>query len=417
VKHTDVCEPPVGEVASGAVPRLAASSMARTDELVERLLAAIFTDNPAFTDYRAVTRDDLRAGCRRYLTRIMQRLAARTPATGADDVAADIGRVRAEQGVPLEAMLRTFRLGGRIVWETLLEQAQRSHVEPEVVLSAATAMWSVVEDLSSTLSTAYRQTEFARLREDHQRRHVLVEDLLRGRAHDAAFAQRVATELDLPVGGRYVVVAADAAAGASVVLTGAEAALGSLRIRSVWHLRSDTVIGLVMLDRREIGAIAGLLRPLVRGRAAMSPAVDGIAEVGLAHELALSALGTLPPGTTALVCLQDRYPQAMLAQSPDLARRLVSARLGPILDRPASERDTLLRTLTVWLDNQCSAAHAAEDLHCHRNTVLNRLQRAAALTGRDLHGRTSYVELSLALSALELPAVAAGTKLGGAPNP
>ena len=49
-----------------------------------------------------------------------------------------------------------------------------------------------------------------------------------------------------------------------------------------------------------------------------------------------------------------------------------------------------------------SAANAAPRLHCHRNTVINRLQRLSALLGRPLEGQRSTLELSLALAALGL---------------
>lgn len=62
----------------------------------------------------------------------------------------------------------------------------------------------------------------------------------------------------------------------------------------------------------------------------------------------------------------------------------------------------LLDTLSAWLDENCSTANAALRLHCHRNTVLNRLHRITSLIGHPINGRDAYVALSLALSALRL---------------
>ena len=101
--------------------------------------------------------------------------------------------------------------------------------------------------------------------------------------------------------------------------------------------------------------------------------------------------------------VDERYPQCLLARSPEIGHRLVEARLGPILELPAKECDPLLQTLAAWLEADRSASLAAERLYCHRNTVLNRLQRISALAGRELTGRQAFVELSLALSVLELP--------------
>ncbi|WP_040835973.1 helix-turn-helix domain-containing protein [Nocardia brevicatena] len=98
--------------------------------------------------------------------------------------------------------------------------------------------------------------------------------------------------------------------------------------------------------------------------------------------------------------LEEHYPQALLVRSPDLADRLVGRTLGPVLRRPARERAALLEALTAWLEENRSAAGAALRLHCHRNTVLNRLHRIEELTGHPLNGHTAFVEISPALSAI-----------------
>ncbi|MDR7300460.1 PucR family transcriptional regulator [Haloactinomyces albus] len=381
---------------------LASARLGDVPMLAQRLMAAIFTDNPEWTDYSPVPREDLWKGCEHYLGRILQILSGTVAGPDGDSVAASIGRRRAEQGVPLEVMLRTFRLGGRIVWEALVEQAHADGVDPDAVLGVATSMWTVIDGLSSTLSTSYRNTELEQLRRDDQRRHALVEDLLSGRARDTAFAQRTAKELDLPTGGRYLAVVAEMKSDGSFALRGQQAALSALHIRSVWQVRADTLVGLVALEQHDEETALGTLRQLARGRVASSPAVRGLAEIGLAHQLALTTLGTAPHGATELVSLEQRYPEALLVQSPDLAQRLLDSQLGAVLALPAKERDMLLDTLTAWLEENCSTANAAVRLHCHRNTVLNRLHRITTLIGRPLYGRDAYVALSLALSALRL---------------
>lgn len=381
---------------------LARARLDDVDMLTERLLSAIFTDNPEWTDYSPVPREDLWEGCRQYLERVLQILSGCMPGPEGDGVAAEIGRRRAEQGVPLEVMLRTFRIGGRVVWEALLDQAHRDGADPDAVLGVATSIWTVIDGLSSTLSTSYRNTELDRLRRDDQRQHALIEDLLSGRARDTAFAQRTAKELDLPTAGRYLVVVAEMATDGSFALRGHQDALTALHLRSVWQVRADSLVGLVAVEQQDPRLALDALRPLARGRVAVSPAVRGLAEVGLAHQLALTTLGTSAHRAVELVTLDERFPEALLVQSPDLAQRLLHSRLGPVLELPVKERDMLLETLTAWLEENCSTANAAVRLHCHRNTVLNRLHRITALIEQPLYGRGAYVSLSLALSALRL---------------
>jgi hypothetical protein len=376
---------------------LVAACRAEIPTLTDRLISEIFTDNPQWTDYSPVTRADLNDGCRRYVTRILDLLGA--PATAFDDdVAASIGRRRAEQGVPLEAMLRTFRLGGRVVWEVLLDKAD--DLAPGEIRAVGTALWAVIDGLSSSLVTSYRNTELEQLRNDERRRHALIEDLLVGRAHDTTFAARVARELNLPAGGGYLVVVAGGADGA--VRTGTEAALAAVGIRSVWHDRVDSTVGLVAVERHDVTSVLRRIEPHIRGRAGASPAVSGLAQVDTGYAWALLTLQTLPHDTTGLVPLDQRFQHALLMRSTDLTDLLVAHTLGPVLERPAAERAILLETLAVWLAHNCSAAHAAPQLHCHRNTVINRLHRISTLLGRPLEGQRNYVELSLALAALDL---------------
>jgi hypothetical protein len=392
---------------------LAEAILPDVETLIDRLLSAIFTDNPEWTDYASVPRDDLRDGCRDYLTRVLELLSGRVGELDhADEVVGAIARHRAEQGVPLEVMLRTFRLGGRIVWQALLERAEDTGVAPNDVLDAGTATWTVIDELSSALSTSYRDSEQERVRHDEQRRNALIEDLLGRRAGDAGFAARVARELELPAKGGYLVIVADVRPDGTPALASPGTALDALGFRSVWQTKVDTRIGVVALEQRDADGVIARLRPLARGRAAVSPVVSGLSEAGSAYTLALIALSMVPPNTTELVSFGDHYPEALLVRSPDLAQRLVARNLGGVLDRPARERDVLLETLVVWLEEDRSTANAAVRLHCHRNTVLNRLNRITELIGRPLHGRAAYVELSLALSALDLPQIGQSAQSG-----
>ncbi|WP_280414200.1 PucR family transcriptional regulator [Nocardia carnea] len=380
---------------------LATACRSEIPALTQRLLAAVFTDNPEWTDYSAVTRADLLDGCQRFLTRVLDLLGGRAEGTEQDDVAAAIGRQRAEQGVPLEAMLRTFRLGGRIVWEALLDKA--GDVPAAEFREAGTAMWAVIDRMSSALVTSYRNTELERVRRDERRRHGLIEDVLAGRARDAMFAARAARELDLPVHGDYLVVVARG--DSPPWHTGAETALSSLGYRSAWQERADSTVGIVALEDRAVEPVLRQLRPKVRGRAAASPVVAGMAAIGTAHGLALLALDTIAyDAAGVLVSLDDRYPEALLLRAPDLTELLITRCLGPILGLPEKEQAVLLRTLSTWLAAGCSAANAAPRLHCHRNTVINRLQRISTLLGRPLEGQRAHLEFSLALAALEIGA-------------
>ena len=132
-------------------------------------------------------------------------------------------------------------------------------------------------------------------------------------------------------------------------------------------------------------------------RSPAEPVVEGAASVGSAWRLADTAARTLPAGQARVVSIDDRLPEALLSSSPEIARRLVEQALGRLLDLPADERDVLLDTLTAFLDADGSPTRAADQLYCHRNTVMHRLRRIEQVTGRSVADPRSRLLWQLAL--------------------
>jgi len=75
--------------------------------------------------------------------------------------------------------------------------------------------------------------------------------------------------------------------------------------------------------------------------------------------------------------------------------------LGGLLTLPPGESEQLLVTLEAWVSCGGSAVATATAVHCHRNTVANRLRRVGDLTGLEL-GEIPPLGLGLALRALRL---------------
>ena len=87
-------------------------------------------------------------------------------------------------------------------------------------------------------------------------------------------------------------------------------------------------------------------------------------------------------------------------------RRLTTKVLGPVLGLTPDDRETLMQTLSAYLDNAGSAERAAEVLHCHANTVRYRLRRVQELTGRLLADPHGVAELAAAAYAVRLDSAA-----------
>lgn len=386
---------------TGLAEAIARTLSRRLDALTDDLVADILAENPGYHDAALVTMPELRRSCRTNLERVLQILGDTVPA-GEDpyDAAVITGTRRAEQRVPLDSVLRSFRLGGRVIWRGMVQTAKEDdRVDRDRLLDVATTVWTVVDEVSSEVSRAFRETELHLRRADEHRRHALVGDLLRGRGREGGFIEQAAAELGLPAESAYVVLVAELAADGTPGLAMPQDSLAVYGVRSVWEPREQTMVGLVALDRRDTAAVLDHLRSGVRARVGVSPAVPGLAEVGVAHDLARLALRTLPPDGKGLAELDQRLPEALVARSPELADRLVHGALGPLWRLPKPEQDVLLPTLAAWLETNRSAAATAARLYCHRNTVLNRLRRLESLLGRSMQDYDAGLALSLALIA------------------
>ncbi|MEV7431003.1 helix-turn-helix domain-containing protein [Nocardioides sp. NPDC092400] len=375
---------------------LAEHRRARVEALTDRLVATIEAANPGYRTSGLVPHEDLRRSCRDNVDRVLELLGepgadpARDPAEDpAYDAARVTGRRRSEQGLPLDDVLRSFRLGGRLIWEDLVEHVGEALPGAEV-RDVGTRLWEVVDQTSAQVAAAYHATERAAVRADEQLRAELWEGLLHGRAQDPRFAHEAARILDLPVGDDLLVVT-----GTGPDTDRLLAALAPLR--SCWVRRTGGVVGLVLVGAGGAAQVHDVLRG-VGGALGASVVVRGLARVATGFRQASIALRTLDGGA-GLATFDERLPEALLLTAPEVAGRLVAVWLGPLLALAPGEADPLLETLEAWVATGGSATHTATRVHCHRNTVLNRLRRVSALTGRDLVDVVPPVELALALRA------------------
>ncbi len=85
-----------------------------------------------------------------------------------------------------------------------------------------------------------------------------------------------------------------------------------------------------------------------------------------------------------------------------MTSEIVDAVLGGVLGLGAAGAAPLIETLDAWIKAGGSTPQTAKLLHCHRNTVLYRMQRITELTGRTFSRPTDAAELVVAFRALQL---------------
>jgi DNA polymerase III psi subunit len=392
---------------------LAARVLARLPALTDSLVRTIQDCNPGYRAVHVVPQDDLWRSCHDNLSRALEMITERTGHGPADtdrryDAARATGRQRAEQRMPLDDVLRSFRLGGRMVWEALIDQAHLDRdVDTDALLELATRVWEVVDATSAQVASAYHATESDLLRADEQRRAALWEGLLHGRATDLAFAYEASRIIGVPVEGCYAVVVADVDTAADRHATLLRRRLAAREIGSAWQVRADTLVGLLALrddpaDDSALDPALQVLQDVLAVPAGVSLVVRGLAEIDTAYRQAVLARRTLPSGHDDIAVLAERLPAALLLSAPELAGHLVRRWLGDLLTVPAPARRLLLGTLQIWVTTGGSIRDTAAAACCHRNTVINRLQRMQAITGNDFTDPAGQVELALALCASSL---------------
>jgi hypothetical protein len=397
-------QPP--DAGSRTAKSLVAKVLTRVPELTDALVRLIEEQNSGYRRVGVVARDDLWRSCHDNITRVLQLIATAAgdgstlEGTQPYDAARATGRHRAEQRMPLDDVLRSFRLGGRLIWETLIEHARADgEADPADLVDMATWVWQVVDATSAQVATAYHQTERELVRADEQRRATLWEGLLHGRAKDLAFALEAARIIEVPVDGPYAVAAIDVDTGDDRTGPALAARMAAARITSAWQVRTNTLVGLLSLGAVALEHAHAVLRKHVTSPAGLSLVVSGLADTDTAYRQAMLARNTVIPGRVEVAAMAERLPEALLLSSPELAGHLISRRLGPLLKVPFAERRLLLDTLGAWLATGGSISRTADAAHCHRNTVINRMRRIESITGQDLEDPASTIELSLALRA------------------
>ncbi|SDC40180.1 PucR C-terminal helix-turn-helix domain-containing protein [Geodermatophilus telluris] len=389
--------PDVRRWLAGLVPSL----LERLDAMTDRMAGILVETEPAYR--AALTGGDprVRATLRRNIEVSIRGLLPDVPATYHQthaEGARAVGSQRAAQGFPLEAVLRAYRLGGQITWEALVALSREGDRQDDaLLLEVAGSLWRTNDRGCSAVAEGYRAEERRRAGLGEAERQRLLDGLLDGRGGDPAFVRAAGEALAVPLRGRLVVVVAPARDDGTPALADPAAALLKRGTRSVWGVRAQAQVGVVTLGARRLPELLAWLGALAGGPVGVSAAVEDAAAVAGAYRLAETAARTLPAGVARVATIDERLPEALLSESPEIADRLVGQTLGRLIELPEDEREVLLETLSALLDADGSPTRAADLLYCHRNTVMHRLRRIESVTGRKLTDPRSRLLWQLAL--------------------
>jgi hypothetical protein len=387
----------VGEAVRGLWCALVPAAGAIGDELVRTMLQS----HPEwYVDSDPTSRSEWFASVHEHVVRGIRTMAGiADPDERAIHLWRHTGRLRARQGVPMERVLSSYNMGTRLLWEALLDEAGRQGMDPghEVVRVAGRRLWSALDIQNGTMAEAYREERDQVQRRDQHRILSVLDGLLEGRGTDPEFAAECREVLGLDPDEELVCVVVQAEGPSMEPLRAPQEQLERFGVRSHWHVRGGTHVGLVPMGHLDVARLDRSLESSTRGRVGVTPVREGLAGVTAAYRLACRAAETAPPGTNTVVHAHERLPEVLLAASPEIAAMLVEETLGPVLALPERQAEQLLATLTSSLAHGNSPKHAAEELYCHRNTVIYRLRQIEELTGHDLSVPRTRLHMALAL--------------------
>ncbi|MEU1204607.1 helix-turn-helix domain-containing protein [Nocardia sp. NPDC005825] len=377
---------------------VARNLLEHVDDLTGELVERIRTGDHAYAESTLLTDDLLRTVVHDNLAAVLCQLAGVTGRRLTPAISA--GRMKAELGLPLAALLHAYRLAGRLIWERSLLTATGSDRADLPTLGAD--VWRLIDDYSSAAADSYSNY----LSEQATRADLGRQELLRAlfRAGiDGPPVPEITRALHLPDLGMFLVAYAEVDPGGDEPLAGIESRLRAQFVHSVWMTEPGVRVGLLVLNgpRAQEQALAQLERG-TRGRVGVSRIFPTPSAAGAALREAELAARCLRPGTPALMIYGSTPVPTVLAHAPLAAQEMAEDILGAVLDLPDEEREVLLDTLELWFEHGGSNIAVANQLHYHRNTIHQRLRRIETLTGRRCSDPKSAAELYFALHAARL---------------
>lgn len=382
----------VADAFAALLPRSNLIADAITDHLLD-------VERTWYGDGRRVSAE-LRASTRAHILRGIERMAGRSDSSRrAVDLWRETGRRRAQQGIPVAVVLSAYSYGTRRLWDALLEVGQERGVPASVLLHAGQILWSDLDVQSQTLRESHRREELVLESGDPARTARVLDGLLRGLGSDPEFAAEARRVLGLTADSALMCLVwlpEDPLPSLAVV----RERLQNAGVQAWWRVHGEYAVGLAAAVPEERSRVRAVMARSVRGQVGTAACRHGLAGVAAAHTNALAAASSLPRDSHSVADITECLPEALVASAPELTALIIEEAIEPLLSLTGVTRQSLLETLVVALRHGGSATAAAEDLRCHRNTVVYRIKRLEQLTGRSLDDPRDRLLLSLATIAI-----------------
>ena len=313
--------------------------------------------------------------------------SGRVPAGAELEFVRERGAQRARELLSLEAVLQSYLLGQRLMWEAVVERAS----DPEAALELTAVTYEYASAVNAAVAEGW--TAAARelaAQEEQDRRHVL-DRLLAG---DFGAARRAASfGVSWPL---FVVVAVGARLAEIVGAIGSAAGSGP----PLAVVRHEEVVALLAGEPEQVlGRAAGVLGRRSGGSSGLLAGISGecsdAAAIPRGYEQARRALRHASDAVP-VVRLEDVRLADELASSADAVARVTI----PPAARVIASHPDLRATVVAFAEHDLNVARTAASLHVHPNTVQYRLRRIEQITGADTRRFHTMLDIVLGLAVL-----------------
>ncbi len=333
----------------------------------------------------------------RLATRIFLRIltTGRPPAPREITVVQNIARNVALEGEPLEPFLHALRIGLRVGWdETVRVSLDSPAAPPELMLPLAAQIFEYIDQLSSRVAEAYALQVEESARTQVITESALFEELIAGRASADIVEARA---VERPRVALAVAAAHPQPAAARQVADRVTRRMRSRFPRSVMGQRGGVSVWLLarepLIPALEAAAAGEDVAFGVSSASNDVPLGQAVEEAVLAARLGAEAG---PAERAPLTEYVRVYAYAALRSDPVGLARSHAALLAPLADQPL-----LLDTLRHYFATNRSVSKTAARVHRHRQSVIYRLRRVAALLAIDLNDAEAMFRLEAALRTMQ----------------
>jgi hypothetical protein len=354
------------------------------ERLAERVVERLRSEVPV---YGKIAPADLLPGVNANIGRVLAAVEG-TLSLAEEDLGAfaDIGRLRATQGIPIEDLLYGLRLGVEETIDELTRVGRASEVPDATLLELVVDTHRISDGAMRAIAQGHREEEIARAGSERDRRTDLVRQLLYGALGQSAI--RVQAEVyGLDTERSYHAIRARPSPELPAI--DLERRLGIAR-------GAGRPAGLgALLDGDLAGFIDRMPPRDIEAHVGIGPAVP-LSHLDESFRLATRALETaIAFGLRGLHDLQGLGVRAAILTDREVGDELKRRYIDPLAAGDTSM--ALAETVERYIENGKRIEATARQLFVHANTLRYRLKRFEELTGCDLRDPGCVLEVWWAL--------------------